>query len=101
MPAVARGQSRDTVSTQHGCASTTRTSGGSNNVFVNGIGVHREQDLNMNHSIPCGDSCCKHAERLTKGSNNVIVNGKGIARVGDKYNNCGIVLSGSENVYAN
>ena len=101
MPAVARGQSRDTVTTNHGCASTTTTNACSSDVFVNDIGVHRQGDLNTTHSIPCGDSCCSHSVELAAGSANVIVNGKGIARVGDRYSGCGEVSTGSNNVFAN
>ena len=102
MPAVARGQSRDTVTTNHSpCSTTTTTNACSSNVFVNDIGVHRQGDLNTTHSIPCGDSCCSHSVELTAGSDSVIVNGKGIARVGDRYSGCGEVSTGSNNVFAN
>jgi len=102
MPAVARGNSRDGVNTEHGCAGATRTSGGSFDVLVNGTGVHRHNDDNVNHTIPCGDSCCGHSARIMLASPNVLANGKGVARQGDRYNNgCGSVSSGSNNVLAN
>ena len=101
MPAVARGNARDQVQTRHGCDSTTTTRECSNNVLVNGIGVHRFGDRNTTHAIPCGDSCCSHSKPINRGSPNVYANNKKIARVGDSYSGCGVVNSGSNNVYAN
>jgi len=101
MPAVARGNSRDTVTTNHGCASTTTTQACSSNVIINGIGVHRDTDLNTTHTIPCGSSCCPHTRPIVVASSNVIANGLGVARVGDPYSGCGQVATGSSNVAAN
>ena len=44
MPGIARGDGRDTVTTEHGCASTTTTNLCSTTVFVDGIGVARVGD---------------------------------------------------------
>ena len=51
MPGIARGDGRDTVVTEHGCASTTTTNLCSTTVFVDGIGVHRLNDLILNHFV--------------------------------------------------
>lgn len=101
MTAVARGQGTDTVNTQHGCASTTTTLGASPNVLVNNIGAHRKTDKNTSHTIPCGNSCCPHSRPIIGASPNVIINNLGVARVGDSYSGCGVVATGSKNVFAN
>ena len=101
MPKVARGRGRDTVQTRHGCASTTTTRDASNNVLVNNIGVHRHNDKNTTHAVPCGPSCCSHSRPIQTASSNVFANNRGVARVGDSYSGCGVVLTGSNNVYAN
>tara|TARA_Y100000310_G_C20072517_1_gene530057 strand:- start:178 stop:492 length:315 start_codon:yes stop_codon:yes gene_type:complete len=101
VPRVARGDGRDIVATLHGCDSVTTCLGKSTNVFVNKIGVHRLSDLNTTHQVPCGNNCCSHSQPVVSASPNVIVNLLGVARVGDPYLECGIVASGSENVFAN
>lgn len=101
MRAVARGKGRDTVNTKHLCASTTTTLGASSNVLVNGIGAHRKTDKNTTHTLPCGSSCCPHSKPIVSASSNVIINNLGVARVDDSYSGCGVVASGSENVFAN
>mgnify|MGYP003973007835 CR=1 FL=1 len=101
MPNVARGSSRDSVITQHGCASTTTTRDFSPNVIVNTIGVHRHGDYNTSHTIRKGDSCRSHSKPIQSASTNVFANNKGVARVGDPYSGCGKVLTGSLNVFAN
>jgi len=100
MPGIARGNAQDIVDTEHGCATTTTTNGCSTSVFVNGIGVHRQGDLNNTHTIPCGDSCCEHAQPIVTFSETVLVDGLGVARIGDRYSGCGHVASGSETVFA-
>jgi len=100
MPGIARGDGRDTVTTEHGCASTTTTNLCSTTVFVDGIGVHRLNDLNTEHTIRCGDRCCKHAQPVSTASTTVFVDGLGVARVGDRYSGCGHISTGSETVFA-
>ena len=48
--------------------------GGSSNVFVNGIGISRETDVNTLHKKPPAP-CPKHAKGITTGSNTVKING--------------------------
>ena len=55
--AVARNDGTDTIATNHGCDSTTVTDEGSSDVFVNGKGVVRAEDLCEVHLIPAGIVC--------------------------------------------
>ena len=102
-PAVARGADEDTVTTNHGCDSTTTCEGKSTSVFVNGTGVHRKGDKNAVHEVPSGPDCVSHQNELAVGSTTVFANGKGIARVGDLYagtDSSAVVASGSSTVFA-
>lgn len=102
MPAVARMDGKDSVASPDGsgdgCGSPTTqaTNQGSANVFVNGIGVVREDDAMKTHS---GPGCVPHAPKLTTFSSSVFVNGKGIGRKDDGYNGH-IITSGSPDVFA-
>jgi len=100
MPKVARGSARDSVITLHECTRITTTRDFSPNVIVNNIGVHRHKDYNTHHTYPCG-VCCTHSRPIESASPNVFANGWGVARVGDPYQGCGKVLTGSANVFAN
>ena len=73
--------------------------GGSTNVFVNGIGVSRQGDLNTGHLLP-GAPCPSHAAPITTGSTTVFINGKGCGRIGDGITACTSVAEGSSNVFA-
>ena len=99
MPEVARGNGTDSVDTNHGCDATTVTDQCSPNVFVNGIGVVRKDDLTKSHLVPGGDDCVSHAVPLTTYSSTVFVNGKNLGRKGDAYSGH-TITSGSENVFA-
>ena len=106
MPAVARKNSVDSVQSPHGtgvcCVSPTvhSTNEGSSDVFVNGIGVVREDDTMIPHTYP--DPCCNiHEPPLKKFSSKVFVNGKRMGRIGDVYVLAGdqVIISGSSNVF--
>lgn len=99
MPAVARKDGIDSVNTGHGCDTTTVTSAGSSNVFVNGTGVCRVGDSIQIHTIPSGASCVPHTAVINAGSSSVFVNGISIARNGDSAD-MGNISSGSSNVFA-
>ena len=99
MPEVARGDSVDSVTTNHGCTGSTTTNGKSTTVFVNGIGVSRQGDNNTTHLLP-GSPCPSHAAPIATGSTTVFVNGDGAGRVGDSISGCTSVAAGSENVFA-
>lgn len=98
MPKAARIGDTNSV---HECGVVPTAVGGSSNVFINGIPVHRVDDANSAHPAVPPPSCANHATVLSAGSPNVYVNGKPIGRIGDPYT-CGItVTSGSPNVFVN
>ena len=100
MPAVARGDGEDTVATNHGCVGSTFTDGMSSDVFVNGTGIHRQDDDNASHAFPPDPPCTPHTTAITTGSTTVFANYKGVARVDDAYSAGETVSSGSDNVNA-
>jgi hypothetical protein len=127
MPAVARKDGADTISTGHGCDTTTTTLTGSNNVFANGIGVVRKNDTSQSHGFPTiitvfvpdpppppedpppgyiGGTfvdeivCNPHTVVLTTYSDNVFANDLNIGRLGDSYSGENLI-TGSPNVFAN
>ena len=72
---------------------------GSPNVFVNGIAVSRQGDLNTVHLLPPNvPPCPAHAAPIATGSTTVFVNGRGKGRVGDAISGCTSVAAGSPNV---
>lgn len=82
--------------TGHGCFAPRVNDQGSANVFVNGIGAHRQGDHWVTHS--CGSN--SHDSMLAAGSSTVYVNGKQLCRIGDPVA-CGSAASaGSSNVFA-
>ena len=94
MPAVTRVGDADVAH----CSGMTRAVG-SNNVFVNGIGVSRQGDNNTTHLLP-PIPCVPHSAPIATGSTTVFVNGKGCGRVGDAISGCTSVAEGSPNVFA-
>ena len=96
MPAVCRGDSVD-ADVPH--CSTPMRDDCSDNVFVNGIGISRQDDNNTPHLLPPA-VCPTHAAPITTGSTTVFVNGKGCGRIGDVIAGCTKVATGSENVFA-
>jgi len=85
MPAVARGGTQNTVTTNHGCIGASTTAGMSSDVIVGEYGVHRQDDASTPHPYPPDPPCGNHTPTLATGSTSVFANGKGIARVGDGY----------------
>lgn len=94
MPAVTRVGDADIAH----CSGMVRAQG-SGNVFVNGIAVSRQGDLNTTHKLP-GSPCPAHSAAIAVGSTTVFVNNKGIGRVGDAISGCTFVAAGSPNVFA-
>lgn len=94
MPAVTRVGDADIAH----CSGMVRAQG-SGNVFVNGVPVSRQGDLNTVHLLP-GSPCPAHSAAIAVGSTTVFVNGKGIGRVGDAISGCTAVAAGSPNVFA-
>ena len=72
---------------------------GSSNVFVNGIAVSRQSDINTVHKKPPAP-CSPHAAPIASGSSTVKVNGLGCGRIGDGISGCTSVAAGSSNVFA-
>jgi len=94
MPAVTRIGDADVPH----CSGMTRAVG-SSNVFANGIGISRKDDVNTTHLLP-PVPCPAHAAGIAVGSTTVYVNGKGCGRVGDGITGCTSVAAGSSNVFA-
>ncbi len=69
----------------------------SDDVFVNGIGVHRVGDR---WAVHCNPTPACHDSVLASSSSNVFVNGKRIGRVGDPVACGSRVATGSSNVFA-
>ncbi len=92
MPAVTRVGDADI---SH-CSGMVRAEG-SPDVFVNGIAVSRQGDMNTGHLVP-PVPCVSHAAPIAIGSTTVFVNGRGCGRVGDAT--CTAVAEGSANVFA-
>jgi len=98
MPAIARGNSADTVNTNHGCDTTTTTDACSSTVFVNGKGIVRFGDAVKSHDYPA-PPCTPHAPTMdTLCSSTVFVNGKKVAYLGSKYGGNHNITSGSPTV---
>ncbi|WP_116131180.1 PAAR domain-containing protein [Tropicimonas sp. IMCC34043] len=94
MPAVTR---RGDMGTGHADWPARASVGGSGDVFVNGIPVHRNGDGWAVHCNPPGQC---HASALAGGSSTVFANGKGGGRVGDAVACGSKVATGSGNVFA-
>lgn len=94
MPAVTRYGDADVTH----CSPMTRH-GKSIDVFANGLGISRQDDVNTDHDYP-PVVCLSHAQPITTGSTSVFVNGKGCGRVGDAITSCTSVAAGSADVFA-
>ena len=94
MPAVTRVGDADVAH----CSGMVRAVG-SGDVFVNGIPLSRQGDVNTGHLLP-GSPCPSHAAPIAVGSTTVFVNTKGAGRVGDAISGCTSVAAGSPNVFA-
>lgn len=68
-------------------------------VFVNGIAVSRQGDLNTSHLLP-GAPCPSHQAPIAVGSTRVFINNKGVGRIGDVISGCTNVAQGSPDVFA-
>ena len=94
MPAVTRIGDADVAH----CSGMTRAVG-SSDVFVNGIAVSRQSDINTVH-LKHPVVCVNHTAPITTGSTTVKVNGLGCGRIGDAITACTSVAAGSPNVFA-
>lgn len=94
MPAVTRlGDS----CTGHGDFPPRASTGGSGNVYANGISVHRAGD---GWAVHCNAVPVCHGSSLASGSGSVYANDKQLGRIGDPVACGSSVASGSGNVYA-
>lgn len=84
--------------TGHGCWGSRPNDQASSNVFVNGIGAHRQGDHWQTHCCPAIPEC--HDSTLASGSSTVYVNGKQLGRIGDPVACGSLVLTGSPNVWS-
>ncbi len=99
MPAVSR--KGDSLSTGHGCVSTTTLdTPGQGSVFANNILVARIGDPTVSHPNPPIPICPNHVANVNAGSPNVYVVGIKVGRIGDSAD-AGAMISGSGNVFAN
>ena len=80
------------------CSGMTRAAG-STDVFVNNIGISRQDDNNTSHLLP-PVPCPSHAAPITTGSTTVFINSKGCGRVGDGITGCTSVAAGSSDTFA-
>ncbi|WP_136067091.1 PAAR domain-containing protein [Modicisalibacter radicis] len=95
MPAVTR---KGDSGTGHGCWPPRPSTGGSGDVFVNGIAAHRAGDAWASHTCPAIPET--HASALGGGSSTVYANGKALGRIGDPVACGSTVAGGSSNVFA-
>lgn len=101
MPLIARGNEADVVNTGHSVCVTPgqiATLSCSSDVFVVGIGIHREGDTNTPHTH-CPPV---YSTEVVSFSPTVYANGKRVARLGDTYS-CGAYVEqvNQSTVYAN
>jgi uncharacterized Zn-binding protein involved in type VI secretion len=83
------------VCSGHGCFGPRVNDAASENVFINGLGAHREGDHWVTHC--CGPVC--HDSVALTGSGTVFVNGKAAVRIGDSIECGSAVAQGSPNVF--
>jgi uncharacterized Zn-binding protein involved in type VI secretion len=94
MPGVAR---LSDSCTGHGSWPPRNNVGASDDVFVNGRGVHRQGD---GWAVHCNPAPQCHASTLASGSGTVYVNGRQMGRIGDPVACGSVVAQGSGNVFA-
>lgn len=94
MPAVTR---QGDICTGHGSFPPRPSTGGSGDVYANGIAVHRQGD---GWAIHCNSAPTCHDGSLASGSGSVYANGKQLGRIGDPVDCGSTVAAGSGNVYA-
>lgn len=92
MPAVTR---LSDLCTGHGCWPSRPNDTASNDVFSEGLGIHRQTD---HWAVHCCDSC--HDSVLATGSTSVYINGLQCSRVGDPIECGSVVMTGSITVFA-
>lgn len=94
-PAVRQG---DACTGHPPCFPPRPNSSWSLDVFINGLGAHRQTDTWPPHAVPL---CIPHPGSTKQGSPTVFVNGLPLARVGDPIDCGSFCAEGSLNVFAN
>lgn len=94
MPAVTR---LGDMCSGHGPWPPRASTGGSPDVFVNGVPVHREGDA---WAVHCDPTPLCHGGSLASGSATVFANGVQVGRIGDPVSCGSTVAAGSGNVFA-
>jgi|TARA_B110000444_G_C18389545_1_gene388604 uncharacterized Zn-binding protein involved in type VI secretion len=101
MPAVARGNSTDAVSTNHLCTGTTTTNVCSPNVRANSIGIVRFGDAVTTHTFPPVPVCPNHAPTMSANTSTTVrVNSQPLAYLGSLYGGSENITTGSSNVFS-
>ena len=95
MPGVAR---LGDICTGHGCWPPRPSTGGSPDVFADGIAVHRQGDAWAAHTCPAIPET--HASVLASGSATVFANSLQFGRIGDPVACGSAVAQGSSTVFA-
>lgn len=99
MPAAARAQDIDTISTGHACDGTAQIRGTlQSSVFINGNLAAVDGDLIAPHTILSGGVCVPHTAYVNEGSSSVFFEGIAAARVGDSAD-AGSIITGSSDVF--
>ncbi|WP_456295276.1 PAAR domain-containing protein [Vibrio sp. AK197] len=83
--------------TGHGAFVPRASNQGSDNVFCNGLPVHRQSD---SWAVHCDPSLSCHTGVLLQGAQSIFVNGLPIGRVGDPIECGSLVAAGSPSVFA-
>lgn len=94
MPAITR--LSDSCS-GHGCWPSRVNDVASSDVFVEGLGIHRQTDHWVLHCCP-NQGC--HDSVLSSGSSTVYINGLQCGRIGDPIECGSIVMTGASTVFA-
>jgi len=98
MPAVARCENIDTISTGHACDGTAQIQGClQSTVYANGNLIAVQGDAIAPHTILVGGECVPHSAVINAGSGTVFINGIAVARVGDSADS-GTIITGSGNI---
>lgn len=92
MPSICR---LGDLCTGHSCFPPRPNDQASTDVYVNGIGAHRQSDHWASH---CCGSC--HDSNLARGSSTVYVNGLQLGRIGDPVACGSAIAQGSINTFA-
>lgn len=99
MPAAARAQNEDTITTGHDCDVTAKIKGTEqNSVYINGILASVAGDVIAPHTILEGNVCVPHTAYVNGGSSTVFFENKPAARQGDSAD-VGQIITGSDNVF--